>query len=360
MLAAWRPATPNLATIMHHIDESRGVAAFASYLQPAWHGLGTIFTERLNVADALRLAQLDYTVVKAPNIHMVPNFPLKTSNNSFFTYRTDTGGILGDKLGKGYFPIQNEEALGVVDLLVQEGGMLIESAGALYGGARAFICCKVPGDLMVLGSDRVKQYLMVACGHDGDMGILAYFTNVRVVCNNTLQASLKDAVQKHAIRHTRNAAQKLQQVVSLLGFARGNEKIMAEGYDRMASTRMTQQAFFDYLGNVFFSAEEQKKLRDGRPSGEVVSTRKRNTLNEVINYYENGIGQAGIKDTYWGAYNAITGYYANAVTYNEPEDRMEAMLFATSSRTMERAAALAAEPERVLPLRKAVTSFNLN
>jgi phage/plasmid-like protein (TIGR03299 family) len=345
---------------MHHIDESRGIPAFISYRQPAWHGLGTTFDECLNVADALRMAQLDYTVVKAPNIHAIPEGPEIVSKNSFFTYRTDTNMVLGDKLGKGYFPVQNEDALSVVDLLVREGGMRIESAGALYSGARAFICCRIPDDLMVSGADRVKQYLVVACGHDGDMGILAYFTNVRVVCNNTLQASLKDAVQKHSIRHTRNANLKLKQVVTLLDLGRVNARVMGAAYDRMANTRITQQAFFDYLGNVFFTTEEQNKLRAGVGSGDVISTRKRNVINEVINYYENGIGQAGHTDTYWGAYNAVTGYYANAVTYDNAEGRMEALLFATSSKTMERAALLAAEPENIQSLRKSPISFNLN
>lgn len=51
----------------HSLDFSRGKAAFFSYRQPAWHGLGEVPTTPItSIADALALGQLDYRVEIAP------------------------------------------------------------------------------------------------------------------------------------------------------------------------------------------------------------------------------------------------------------------------------------------------------
>lgn len=345
----------------HLIDRSRGISAFVSYLQPAWHGLGQITNEPIgSLEHAMKLGQLDYLVQKAPNVHRVPGMPDVISENSFFTYRTDTGGILGDKLGSQYIPVQNHEALAIVDGLITEG-CTIETAGALSGGARAFVCVQLPESIKVNGTDEVRQFAVIACGHDGSMGILAYFTNTRVVCNNTLQASFSGAVQKRSIRHTASAKSKIEEAGKLMSIAVKNRETVQRGYQQLADTNIIEQRFFDYVGNLFFSDEEIKEMRSGKRAREVVSTRKMNVVTDVLNYYERGIGQQDIKGTMWGAYNSITGYYSNVKKYENAEARMDALLFETGANVMNKALQLASSPETIVPLRAiASASFNDN
>lgn len=350
----------------HLIDQSRGTAAFFSYRQPAWHGLGKVSTEPITtLKQALELGQLDYTVEIAPNAHHIPNpkgpefaAQIVVSNNSFFTYRTDTNGILGDKLGAQYTPVQNEEALAIVEGLISEG-CRIETAGALSGGARAFICVELPEQIKVNGTDEVRQFAVIACGHDGSMGILAYFTNTRVVCSNTLQASFSGAVQKRSIRHTANAKSKIEEAGRLMKIAIQNKETVQIGYQKLADTPMIEQRFFDYVGNLFFSTEEIKEMQSGKRAKEVVSTRKINVVNDILNYYERGVGQQEIKGTAWGAYNAITGYYSNVKRYSSAEARMDALLFETGANTMSKALQLASSPGEIIPLR-AVPAHTFN
>lgn len=335
----------------HLIDQTRGTAAFVSYRQPAWHGLGQVSQEKITTLEqAFKLGQLDYQVEKMSNIHRLPDGKEIVSQNSFFTYRTDTGGILGDKLGAQYIPVQNDEALAVVEGLVQEG-CIIETAGALSGGARAFICVQLPESIKVNGTDEVRQFAVIACGHDGSMGILAYFTNTRVVCNNTLQASFSGAVQKRSIRHTASAKSKIEEAGRLMKIAIQNKETVQRGYQKMADTPMLQQQFFDYVGNVFFSADEIKEMREGKRAKEVVSTRKLNVVTDILNYYEKGVGQEEIKGTMWGAYNAITGYYSNVKRYDNAEARMDSLLFESGANTMGKALILADSPTTITPLR---------
>lgn len=352
----------------HKLDFSRNKPAFFSYRVPAWHGLGEVPTEPVRtIGEALKLGQLDYTVEIAPNRHHIPDargpeFADKVivSNNSFFTFRTDTGGVLGDKLGCQYVPVQNVEALSVVEGLVSEG-CSIETAGSLDGGARAFICVQLPESIRVNGTDEVRQFAVVACGHDGSMGILAYFTNTRVVCNNTLQVSFRDAVQKRTIRHTNSAKAKLEEAGRLMQIAARNKETVQRGYQLLADTPMIQTAFFDYVGNLFFSEAEIKEMRAGKRVGEVVSSRKLNVVRDILNYYERGVGQADIKGTAWGAYNAVTGYFSNVKQYETAAARMDGLLFESGACTMQKALVLASNPADIVPLRAvAAHSFNPN
>ena len=57
-----------------------------------------------------------------------------------------------------------------------------------------------------------------------------------------------------------------------------------------------------------------------------VTTRKANILNNIFDYYQNGVAQEHIIGNAWGAYNAITGYYSN-VKKQEGEKRMDNLIF---------------------------------
>lgn len=336
----------------HLLDFQTGAPAFISYKTPAWHGLGVTIDTELSVADALKFAHLDFRVEKAPNHHQMPTqffaedgSPImKTviSNNSFFTYRTDTNHVLGDKLGKNYEVLQNEEALLVVDNLVKEGGFKVETAGAIRDGAVVFMCLRLPNDLKISG-DIVKQYLILMCGHDGSTPILAYFSDVRVVCNNTLQMSMRDATQKHSIRHTKNAKGRLEEALTLMGIGTKNEVAAKTVFNKMAQTKINEGKFWSYLANVFLKPKQLESIAKGDNLEKVIGMRLMHQMDGVLKYSTEGPGQQGDK-TYWWAYNAITGYFCNAVNYDTPEERLDSLLWNRASDRMEKALTLASDP----------------
>lgn len=345
----------------HLLDFQTGSAAFVSLKSEAWHGLGKVVETEMTVAEALKFAHLDFQVEKAPNIHRLPDGREIISDKSFFTYRTDTNFVLGDRLGDSYQVVQNEEALGVVDALVSEG-LIVETAGAIRDGRTVFMCCRLPENLIIGSNDQVKQYLIIATGHDGNTPILAYFSNVRVVCNNTLQLSFRDATKKHSIRHTRSAADKLNEALKLMGLAAKNQAAASAQYNHLAEMTMGGTKFWDYVGNVFFTDAEIKSLQAGKTPKEVISTRKTNIVNDVIAFAQRGIGQAeAVPGSNWWAYNAVTGYYTHSKKFESADTRMESLLWGSAADTMERALVLASQPEKIQPLRQvAATAFNMN
>jgi len=343
----------------HLIDNSKGFNAFAHIGATAWHGLG-VKLDAMTAADALEKAGLDYQVLKMPNIHLINEEPI-ISDDSFFTYRTDVNKILGSRLGKDYAVMQNVEALNIVDEILQSGKATIETAGAIDEGRKCFICLKLNSVIKIGNDDITEQFLVIANSHDGSLAVTAKFTNVRVVCNNTLCAALgSKSGQVYKFRHTSTAAARMQDAMKVIKLIDSNTQVNESNYQQMFDNLINPTQYKDYISNVFMTGEEITKLRNGSKYNDVISTRKDNIIKDVLNFARNGAGQEmslnnGQLNT-WNAYNAVTGYVSRK-SFTSYDDRANSMLFGTSANLVEDAGILALEPAKIVSLAKIV---NLN
>ena len=353
----------------HLIDNSKGFNAFISLGEPAWHGLGEIFNEPITIAQAIEKSGLDYNVIKSPNLHLLTDengnvVKELISQDSFFTYRTDTMNVLGSKLGKDYEVLQNITALNFVDDILQKGTAHIETAGVIDEGKKAFICLKAEKSIIVGSNDKTDQYILIATSHDGSMSITATPTNVRVVCNNTLTAALGSAKGAIRIRHTMNAATRLNEALKVLKLITDNTQANTDNYNEMLFTKISKEQMLDYFGNLFFNAEEVKELQTGTPSSKVLSTQKTNMLTEVLSFANSGIGQnlalnGSNELNMWYAYNAVTGY-ATRKKFKSLNDRANALMFGSTATLIDKAGQLAMNVQDIKPLCKANSNFQLN
>jgi phage/plasmid-like protein (TIGR03299 family) len=350
----------------HMIDNSKEFNAFVYTGAAPWHGLGQKL-DAISAADALRQGGLDFNVYKLPNIHLIPTDqePIEVvSLDSFFTYREDTRAVLGAKLGKDYTVLQNIEALNLVDEILQQGRATIETAGAIDGGRKVFICLKIDKSIQVGAGDNVNQYVLLATSHDGSMSITATPTNVRVVCNNTLTAALNGATGAIKIRHTSNASMRLNEAAKVLNLITNNTAANEDAYNTMRGHELSSQQMFDYFGNVFLSADEIKALKAGQKAVNAISTVKRNQLDKLVSFANRGLGQDlarnGENNNMWSAYNAITGQ-ASRKMFSSFDDRANSMLFGSTAQLIERAGVLALEPSKIVTLRASnIGGINLN
>jgi phage/plasmid-like protein (TIGR03299 family) len=327
----------------HKIDQSTGNAAFISYEKPAWHGLGKTFNRPITVNDALQQAALNYTVRKLPNFHHFNGQQIE-STDSFFTFRTDTNFVLGSRLGKDYTVMQNADALQVVDNILNTGRATIETAGAIDNGKTVFICLKTSEVMTVGKSDAIAPYILIANSHDGTLAITAQFTNVRVVCNNTLRAALSTGNNTVKIRHTANASDRLTQAMYIMGMFDKVQEQSKDLYQVMYDTTISKADFAQYLGNVILTPDEIRKINKGE--ADVLSSRKQNILSEIVSFASKGTGQAQAQKkgelTAWWAYNAVTGYLTRK-NYSSADNRAKSMLFGSVAETINHAAVLAGD-----------------
>jgi phage/plasmid-like protein (TIGR03299 family) len=123
-------------------------------------------------------------------------------------------GVVGKDYGG-----TNIEAFSFFDSIVGGDGIQYETAGAMGAGERIFITAKLPSYIKVGKDDLIEQYLFLTTSHDGFGSITAAFTPVRIVCQNTLNAALRNHSNSIKIRHTANAKDRLEQAHKVMGIS---------------------------------------------------------------------------------------------------------------------------------------------
>jgi phage/plasmid-like protein (TIGR03299 family) len=201
-----------------NFNERKGTHSFASNSEKAWHGLGQVVDKAMTASEAIEQANLDYEVEKTTIHARIPQEDGVTLyqpfEDKFATFRKDTHDTLGI-VGGRYEIVQNKDAFGFFDAIIDSGEAIFETAGALGKGERIFVTAKLPEDMLVAGEE-CNKYIILTNSHDGTSSIIAGFTSVRVVCNNTLQAALRDLTNKVLIQHRVGAKERLAEAYKVM------------------------------------------------------------------------------------------------------------------------------------------------
>ncbi len=290
----------------HELETQNGVTSFASFREPAWHGLGTVFTEEKTTSEMLEAANLSNWNVRLEDV----NIPTHLSSDKNYQYvvrtnptdntQTDVLGVVGER----YHVLQNEDLFSFGDNILDGGGRW-ETAGAIRGGRVVFGSLALERETVLDPNgvaDKVKTYLLINTSHDGSIAIQASITPVRVVCANTLNLALgrtkkrNGIKQSFKIRHTQTANGKVQIARETLGLANA----YMDEFDKMAKamieTQITAQQFNDIVLAAYPKPEEGKKLANTK------WTNKIDVINDIYTGEFNGM----IAGTAWGAFNALT------------------------------------------------------
>lgn len=322
--------------------------SFFSVKQKAWHGLGQIITDYPTSGEAIKYAGLDYTVEKRP-LFTVDKSNLETFKDPdadeyfdevtagilvpdfYANVREDTEDVLG-VVGRDYQIVQNIEAFSFFDSIVGgKDGILYETAGALGYGERIFITAKLPDYIRVGRNDCIEKYIFLTSSHDGYGSVTAAFTPVRVVCQNTLNAALKNHTNQIKIRHTASASQRLKQAQHLLGLTNLLAGELEQVFNHWSKIRITDQQVKRLVQMAMAPNKEVlQNLHNGK--NDELSTVFNNAVDTVSAYAFTSPTQQDIvtKGTLYGAYNAVTGYYQNVKKYKDEESKFKNILYGTS------------------------------
>ena len=219
-----------------------------------WHGLGKKLDAPATSKEAIVASGLDWRVESRPiydvNGNIIAGFKANT--------RDIDDKVLG-VVGKKYCIVQNEDAFDFTDSLVDEG-MVYETAGSLNGGKKIWLLGKMPETKIL--DDKVEPYVCFVNSHDGTGAIKVCMTNVRVVCNNTLNFALSTAKRMWSTIHVGNMDEKLTEARHTLGLIDEYTQALALDCEKMADAKMTDAQFesiFDELYPV--DPEEDSKRR---------------------------------------------------------------------------------------------------
>lgn len=286
----------------------------------AWHKLGQRTPEAVNWETAMGLAGLQWEVEKRPLYAKVPATvaltvgdlantrdlarqlqgagEYKVMDGAYGVFRNDDNAFLG-VVGQRYMPIQNRDAFNFVDVLLESvNGAHYDSAGALGNGERVWCSAKVPFDFEPVAGDTHQTYLMFSTSHDGQSSAVCKLTTVRVVCANTLAMATSETNATVRIRHTASAQDRLGRAALLM---RGVGNTVAALNNKL--TRLSEVALTDEM--------MENAFRILFPTNGEASTRRSNTVEQIMGLYRNNDGQRaipGVAGTAYNLLNAVTEY----------------------------------------------------
>lgn len=325
-----------------NFNEQTGKHSFFSVKEKAWHGLGQIVQDYPTSAEALKFAGLNYHVEKRKlftynNQNLFGNADTIATNiqvpNYYATIRTDNETVLG-VVGKDYEVVQNVDAFAFFDAIVGGDGIQYETAGALGKGERIFITAKLPGYIKVASDDLIEKFLFLTTSHDGFGSITAAFTPVRIVCNNTMNAALRNHTASIKIRHTANAKERLEQAHKVMGISNALSLQLEGIFNQWAKVRITDK---EVKKLIQLALTPNKEVLQNVQAGkeDKISSRFSNLCDAVYEYNQASPTQQTVttKGTVFGAYNAVTGYFQNIKSYKDDEAKLKSLLYSGTAQT---------------------------
>ena len=212
----------------------------------------------------------------------------KKSDDSFAIIRTDTGEELG-QVKKDYECVQNTALLRMAEFIREEADM--DSVVVLADGAKVCFTATLRGaQTDIVPGDTVKRRIVGYLGHDGKTGCGAMFTNIRVVCQNTLTAALGEASARSSITHKNGANNNFTQLINSIDTARQDFITECDLMREFSRASMGLQGFREFVDEVYNIDE-----------GQVF--RKREKLQRA---FTRGYGSEYAPSSVWSAVNAIT------------------------------------------------------
>jgi phage/plasmid-like protein (TIGR03299 family) len=305
--------------ITHNIDTSVPNGAFASVRAPGWHKLGVVHTEQVSAETLLKSAHADYKVFKAPDFAHVERPWLNASGdpvmiegvaqthvehvedpskNKLCRVHPVTGAVqvLGT-CSPSYQPIDNEDAfLGFGDALIDVAEPNVSTCGVLYEGRQAFMCWKLPKDVLVGGVDASEWWLLVRTSHDLSVPLTCAITPLRTVCANTVRWNLRNAKSSWSIKHTRNAKLALTQAREALKLTYAYTNEWARIANELISVPLMPKVFDRIVTEAFGPGEDAKPKKV-----EIWETKRA----ELLHLFTQADTQDNIRNTAWAGVQTI-------------------------------------------------------
>lgn len=307
----------------HKLEQNGSQVAFVDNRNDAWHQLNNLPEEfqgqKIRAEIALEHAHLADWDVRKEQHYVYLNNKRVANPGQFATVRNNpwTGEpelFEGSSVGNGYTPVQNEENIDVLNAIIDETGATIETAGSINNGKNVFVTMQLPEAMTVADTDKIDLYLAGLNSHDGTSAYTLLLTPVRVVCANTQNYALKHFVNKHTIRHTKNATQKIAKAREALGLSFKYVEEFETEAERMIQETMTEGQFVEIVNNLWVPDED---------SGKRGLTLARVRTEELVRLFSEATTQENIRNTNWAGLQAVTEYLDHFAPANG-EDKAKA------------------------------------
>lgn len=288
----------------HNIALINQQHACFSLNQNPWHKLGTVVPEAVPIDEAFRLAQLDWTVTKAP-LYSDELEPVPTHRVIVRDIDRAQLGVVGE----GYQPLQNHELADFLKQAFDGLPLVVETAGALKDGRIVWALARLTHLDFRIGYDESHSYLLISNAHDGSRTVTVAPTSIRVVCSNTLQMAdarirARRGVDRLAtgskIRHTSGMKRALDDLAKSYRNALDCAAVTQQAMRHLAACPVrSEQHLRRFFATVFDGPDESGRAR-------AIKEHREQQLMEL--YHGPTCTVRGTASSWFAALNAATEY----------------------------------------------------
>jgi len=327
----------------HELDRNlaTGKAAMFSVEETPWHREGRVLTGAPTFEEAMAMAGCDYEVATRPVFVAEADGTFSQSATGQAIVRLDRQTTLGEAVlkvvGDDYVPVQNRDAFGVLEPLLDKGVAHLETGGTLRAGRDAWMMVRFDiTDPVVqeVFADEVVPFGLITNNHSGEARVLVIQTPIRVVCANTLGMALvnwRDRADAVAVAHKGEARIKVVEAAErLFGGIVERYRVIAKQYRAMKERILTADEF---IRTVLDKASPLPKDLHGLHTehltvrGYDLARKRAEERREAISSaWTGGRGHVGDRSA-WEAYNgAVEVIDHDAVLYRTNGSRVAALL----------------------------------
>lgn len=319
----------------HELSFINGHAEFAFLTgTPVWHGFG-------QEVPAVHADSLDYWL-QASNmgnwhIKSAPVLGYDLDDDEIISmpdrkilYRSDTKLPLAD-VGANFNVVQPREVVDFFRKLIAEMGFKMVTCGVLFGGKRLWAQADIGEAVSILGQEKVEGRLLLTTANDGSSKTRAQYTQVCVVCNNTLRAALGQGKEMVELSHA--GVFNPDDMHEALELRHGAALEWQKLAEKMAQYKLNSRqaaVLFDYAFNSVQlpvaqadvpEADEDAIEAEYEPAGNVKAIER---CIELFDGNKEFIGGdlSGRQGTLWGAVNCVTQF----IDHERPTKSMDARI----------------------------------
>ena len=274
---------------------SHNVETMAYTGQVPWHGLGVRVNNDLSPEQMMKAAGLDWNVkaVAGSAKFNGKHIPLPVKG----LVRESDGSLL-TVITKNWNPVQNSDAFNFFDEFVRAGEMEMHTAGSLRGGKIVWVLAKVNESFEVLKKDKVDSYMLLTNPHLYGKRMSCRSTQIRVVCNNTLDMAFAEKSEL-LIKFDHRVAFDPDRIKEALGISAAQRKAYKEAATFLATSRAKEEDLVAYFNTVF----PKKKAETETKADKDELSKNTALFMDILNKQP---GADLFPGTWWNAFNAVT------------------------------------------------------
>jgi len=243
-----------------------------------------------------------------PALHEIPDFKAIVRSDNM-----ETLGIFKD----GYVPHQYGEWLLKNVASILDADLAIGSAGLLRGGRQAWVSVEVPETITTPEGVAFRPNLLAVASFDGSLATTYKRVVTNVVCDNTMNAGLREQGQQFKVKSTRHSMGRLADAREALGIVHTIADDFAAEVKELCAQDFTDRQFEKLIKSVTPYDPNAKTTR-----GQTMAENKREKLWELWRSDERVVEWQGTAYGAWQAFNTYSHHEGPIKGGNRPERNM--------------------------------------